>query len=251
MIAHTTYGEGPIHVIALHGWFADHSAFEGLLPALDPARFTIALPDYRGYGAARSSNGPFDLATVAGDALALAKDLGWDRFSLIGHSMGGKAVLRAAVEAPGAVERIVGITPVWAGAAPFDPDTLAFFRSAADSLGARQAILNLTTGERLPPHWLRTAAERSARLSTRDAFAAYLESWALDDFAEAASALPHPVLIIAGGQDRGISEEWLRASWLAHLAHARIAVLPEAGHYPMDECPLILGSTIAAFLDPQ
>jgi pimeloyl-ACP methyl ester carboxylesterase len=89
-IAHIIHGHGPVRVIALHGWFADHTAFDALLPALDPARFTIALPDYRGYGASRPSSGPFNLDTVADDALALADRLGWARFAVMGHSMGAR-----------------------------------------------------------------------------------------------------------------------------------------------------------------
>jgi pimeloyl-ACP methyl ester carboxylesterase len=93
-------------------------------------------------------------------------------------------------------------------------------------------------------------ARASVRLSEQDAFAAYFESWSGGDFAQAASAITHEVLVIAGAQDGGVPEAWLRATWLAHLPRARIAVMPEAGHYPMDECPLMSGSVIAAFLDP-
>jgi pimeloyl-ACP methyl ester carboxylesterase len=197
-IAHIIHGHGPVRVIALHGWFADHTAFDALLPALDPARFTIALPDYRGYGASRPSSGPFNLDTVADDALALADRLGWARFAVMGHSMGGKAALRLALAAPERVERIVGITPAWAGAAPFDPDTLALFRGAAASLDMRRAIIDGSTGGRLPACWVDATARASVRLSEQDAFAAYFGSWSGGDFAQAASAITHEVLVIAG-----------------------------------------------------
>ncbi|WP_292959537.1 alpha/beta fold hydrolase [Novosphingobium sp. UBA1939] len=244
-----THGHGPIRAIAIHGWFNDHAAFEALLPALDAERFTIALPDVRGYGARRGSDGPYTVATMAEDAIAAADALGWERFSVIGHSMGGKAALRAAVVAPGRVERIVGITPVWAGPAPFDTETFAFFRGAADDIATRQAILDITTGERLPLAWLRKGAERSVTISNRDAFAAYLESWAGDDFAAEAAGIEVPVLVIGGAHDRGVPEDVIRSTWLAALKQARIVVLPSAGHYPMDECPLILAREIIGFLD--
>ncbi|WCM28613.1 alpha/beta hydrolase [Sphingomonas sp. QA11] len=245
------HGHGPSRIIAIHGWFNDSAAFDGMLPGFDPDRFSIALPDLRGYGPRRSSSGPFNMATAAADMLAVADQLGWTRFSVIGHSMGGKAALALAVAAPERVERVIGITPVWAGPAPFDPPTLGFFRAAAGDVGTRQAILDTTTGERLPSAWLRANAERSMEISDRDAFAAYLESWAGDDFAEAASGVERPVLVIAGAHDRGVPEEVLRATWLAALAHAELAVLPEAGHYPMDESPLTLAARIIAFIDPD
>jgi pimeloyl-ACP methyl ester carboxylesterase len=221
-----------------------------MLAGFDPERFSIALPDLRGYGSRRSAAGPFNIATMAHDVLAIADVLGWESFTVIGHSMGGKAALHVAVMAPDRVQRIIGITPVWAGKAPLDPPTLGFFRTAAEDVGTRQAILDATTGERLPTAWLKNAADRSMKISRREAFAAYFESWAHEDFAVIASAIEHPVLVIAGAHDRGVPEEVIRSTWLTSLSNAQIAVMPEAGHYPMDECPLALASHIIGFLDP-
>ncbi|WP_342251238.1 alpha/beta fold hydrolase [Sphingomonas sp. OTU376] len=245
------HGHGPTKAIAIHGWFNDHAAFDGLLPGIDPERFTIALPDLRGYGTQRGSGGPYDIATMAEDAIEAADALGWASFSVIGHSMGGKAALRVALDAPSRVERVIGVNPVWAGPAPFDPETFGFFRSAADDVGTRQAILDITTGERLPLVWLKTSAERSVAISDRDAFAAYLESWAGDDFAAGAAMIGCPVLVIGGAHDRGVPEDVIRATWLASLKDVRLVMLPEAGHYPMDECPLALARAIIGFLEPN
>jgi pimeloyl-ACP methyl ester carboxylesterase len=35
------------------------------------------------------------------------------------------------------------------------------------------------------------------------------------------------------------------------LPNARLSVMPESGHYPMDECPLMLASILSEFLDPR
>jgi pimeloyl-ACP methyl ester carboxylesterase len=245
-------GSGPVRAVAFHGWFGDGAGFASALAGvLDPERFSVAFLDYRGYGAARSSPGPFDLNTIAIDAIAAADQLGWDHFSLIGHSMGGKAALRTALEAAGRVERIIGITPVWAGAAPFDADTLGFFRSTANSPDARAALIDLTTGHRLPGYWVRRIAEHSQDISTRHAFAAYLEAWALDDFADEASTIDVPVQVIGGAFDQGIPPDWIRASWQAALPHVSVEIIENCGHYPMDECAPHLGRLIGQFLDPE
>ncbi len=248
MIGHFVHGTGPVHAIALHGWLNDRDTFAPLLQALDPDLLSIAFMDCRGYGQSRGREGPYDMQTIAADALELADRLGWGQFSLIGHSMGGKASLASAVAAPERIQRICGITPVWAAPAPFDPATLDFFRSAAGSIDGRAAILANTTGGRLPPVWSRGAARRSSEISTTAAFAAYLESWALDDFAETAARIRQPTLVIAGAHDVGVPEAWVRQSWLQALPQAELIVLPEAGHYPMDECPLILAALITRFL---
>lgn len=248
MIGHFVHGFGTSRAIAVHGWFNDSEAFTPLLPLLDPEEVSIAFMDCRGYGRSRAQTSPFDMATIAADAIALADRLGWDHFAMIGHSMGGKAALATALAAPSRVERICGITPVWAAPAPFDPETLGFFRSAAGSIEVRRAILDKTTGGRLPPLWSRRAAERSTEACTTEVFAGYLESWALDDFADEAATIRQPTLVIAGAHDAGVPEEWVRQSWLAALPQAELIVLPEAGHYPMDECPPILAATITNFL---
>jgi pimeloyl-ACP methyl ester carboxylesterase len=81
MIGHT-YGNGPIRVLVLPGWLGDWSVFEPMLPGLDGERFTFAFLDVRGYGVAKAMPGPFDMETIAADALAQADQLGWERFSV-------------------------------------------------------------------------------------------------------------------------------------------------------------------------
>jgi pimeloyl-ACP methyl ester carboxylesterase len=218
-----------------------------MLAAVHPSEFAVALPDYRGYGRSRDHAGPYDLATIARDVLELADGLGWSRFSLLGHSMGGKAALKVAALSPERVERILGVTPVWAGPAPFDSATAEFFRSAADDVAVRAAIIGSTTGERLPQYWSGKAAEESAKGSLRDAFAGYFESWAFDDFAADIADLDKDVLVVVGAHDRGVPEAVVNATWLAHLPKAQLERYGEAGHYPMFETPLQLAATFKRF----
>lgn len=248
MIGHYIHGAGPVRVIVLHGWLGDWRVFEPMLAGLDPGQFSFAFMDARGYGQSSALPGPFDMATIAADALRLADHLGWDRFAVVGHSMGGKAALRVAVEAPGRVTRILALTPVWAGPAPFDADTLGFFRAAAGDLAVRAAILDQTTGGRLPKAWSQRQAAISAKVSTAEAFAAYLESWALDDFADEARRAPHDTLVVVGAHDGGVTEATVSATWLAGLTKARLEILPGAGHYPMLETPLSLSALFERFL---
>lgn len=44
-----TWGSGPRHFLGLHGWAADHSSFEHLIPHL-PSGCTLHAPDLPGYG---------------------------------------------------------------------------------------------------------------------------------------------------------------------------------------------------------
>jgi pimeloyl-ACP methyl ester carboxylesterase len=247
-IGHIVHGRGPVRAVVLHGWFYDWRVFEPMLPALDPAVFSLAFMDYRGYGSSRTMTGAFDIDTIAADALELVSHLGWDRFALVGHSMGGKAALRLAANAPHRVTRILALTPVWAGAAPFDTQTLNLFRGAVGDVKLRAAILRQSTGGRLPVAWSRWLAEKSAESSTREAFGAYLESWALGDFADQIHGLPHETLVAVGAEDAGITVDAIKTTWMAGLPNARLQVLAECGHYPMLEQPLALAMIFERFL---
>lgn len=247
MIGHHIHGRGPIRAVVLHGWFGDGEVFAPVLPALDPEIFTLAIPDDRGYGASRGQEGPFDVATIAGDVARLTRHLGWDRYAVIGHSMGAKAALQLALEEGDRVTRLLALTPVWAGPG-LDAETLGFFRQAVDDPEVRAAILKVSTGGRAPEAWAHAFARQSLDASTKAAFAGYLESWARGDFAQAASALPQEVLVAVGEHDGGIPPQAAQATWVANLRNARLTVLPGCGHYPMIETPLALATLIDGFL---
>lgn len=243
-----TVGNGEHKVLALHGWFGHAQGWGPMVQHLDTQRFTYAFMDYRGYGARRGSGGPYSIAQIGQDALALADQLGWSRFSLIGHSMGGMAIQQVLAEAPDRVRALVGITPVPASGVPFDEQGWAFFSAAAGDVGTRRAIIDLTTGNRLTGTWLDAMAQGSMRHSDAEAFAEYLSAWARTDFADRIRGQQLPVLVIAGEHDPALGAETCKATWLAHYPQARLEVMANAGHYPMDETPIALVSTIESFL---
>jgi len=236
-----------VQAVVLHGWFYDGRVFEPMLPGLDPAVFSLAFMDCRGYGSSKAMSGAFDIDTIAADALQLASHLGWEKFAVVGHSMGGKAALRLAANAPERVTRILALTPVWAGGAAFDAQTFDLFRGAVRDVNLRAAILQHSTGGRLPAAWSRWLAEKSAEASTGEAFGAYLESWALGDFAGQVRGLPHETLVAVGAEDAGITADTVKTTWIACLPNARLRVLAECGHYPMLERPLALAALFDQF----
>src|ERR1700748_2087756 len=106
-------GSGDHHVIALHGWFGSARGGWGHLAGyLNTAQFTYVFSDLRGYGSRRGEEGEFTMAEAAADAIALADDLGWERFSVVGHSMSGVAVQHILLQAPDRGRRLVGVSPV-------------------------------------------------------------------------------------------------------------------------------------------
>jgi pimeloyl-ACP methyl ester carboxylesterase len=245
----TSVGSGPRRVLALHGWFGSARGWGTLPDLIDPDRFTWAFLDCRGYGERRDVTGEYTIAEIGRDALALADDLGWDRFAVVGHSMGGSAAQRVLADSPERVERLVGISPVPAGGVPFDEQGRALFSGAADDPGNRRAIIDLTTGNRLSRRWLDEMVRASARDSTVEAFGAYLPAWADTDFAAEIAGNPVPALAVVGEHDPALGQAAMRGSWLTHYPNARLEVLANAGHYAMYETPVRLVTVLEEFLD--
>lgn len=241
-------GHGPHRVLGLHGWFGSARGWGPLVNVLDRERFTYVFMDYRGYGGSKTTPGKYTIDEIATDAIALADSLRWDRFSLLGHSMGGKAIQRVLVEAPARVNKLVAVTPVPAAAVPFDDAGWGLFTSAAKSADARRGIIGFSTGNRLSATWVNAMARHSLENSTEEAFAAYLPAWAKSDFSARVQGLTTPVKVIVGEHDPAITADIMRATFLVNYPNAMLEVMTNAGHYPMDETPVALATGIEAFL---
>ncbi|MBR1222177.1 alpha/beta hydrolase [Bradyrhizobium sp. U87765 SZCCT0131] len=247
MIRHSVFGRGPTKVIALHGWFGDSSVFDPMLPALDGEALSVAFLDYRGYGRSRNIAGDYTVAEIAADALELADALGWKQFGLLGHSMGGAAALRTTVSAPARVTRILAATPVPASGVPFDPGARQLFESATDQFDSRQAIIAFSTGNRLSGIWSQRIAELSLERSDKAAFAAYFQSWSAGGFADQARGLAQPTLVLVGEHDAAVTREAMQATYLADYPNAELRIIPNAGHYPMQEVPAWFATEVNGF----
>ncbi|QQX87740.1 alpha/beta hydrolase [Cupriavidus necator] len=243
-----TIGNGPNHVIALHGWFGHARGWGPFVDVLDGDRFTYAFIDYRGYGSRRGIQGRFDMREIAADVLALGDELGWQRFSLIGHSMGGKAMQAVAMLAPARVTAMVGVTPVPPAPVPFDQPTRALFERAAGELAARIAVLGNSTGERLSRHWVEKMARASTQHADADAFAAYFRAWADTDFSAEVAGTSVPTLLLVGEHDPSLTADVMEQTYGKAFLDLAIDVIRNAGHYPMDETPVDLATRIERFL---
>lgn len=247
-ISHRTVGDGPHKVLVLHDWFGTAAGWGAFLDHLDPEAFGYAFLDYRGYGERIDVAGEYTLAEIAADALALADQLGWDTFSLVGHSMGAKAAQRVLADAPTRVRRLAGVTPVPAGAYPLEGEAHALFHGAAGQPANRRAILDLVTGHRAGDRWLDAMTTRSVQGSRPEAFAAYLDDWSGRDFAAKVAGSTLPVGVFVGEHDAALTPELMDRTWLAHYPNAELVVLANSGHYPMYEIPVAFAAALEAFL---
>jgi pimeloyl-ACP methyl ester carboxylesterase len=249
VLPHEVHGDGEHRVIGLHGWFADRAAFHSLLPYLDRERFRYAFVDYRGYGEAKGVLGEYTVDEIAGDVLATADALGWQEFSVLGHSMGGKVAQSVLAQARDKVKKLVGISPVPASGVPFDEQSWALFSSAPDDPDSRRAIIDFTTGNRLTRTWLDAMVRTSLECCDVDAFRSYLMSWAKEDFHDRTTGASTPMLVIAGEHDPALGEQAMSGTFGQWYPKAEIQLMSNVGHYAADEAPIAVASVVESFLD--
>src|SRR5690606_15884288 len=116
-----------------------------------------------------------------------------------------------------------------------------------DDPAAREAILDASTGNRLPHPWLSHMARQSLIHSLPSAAAAYLNEWTSADFSAQVQGNPVPVKVIIGEHDPSLSAERMKQTWLAWYPNAELEMLANTGHYPMYEVPLTLPAALQDF----
>lgn len=246
--SYVTVGSGDHHVIALHGWFGSALGWGQLTDYLNTAQFTYVFPDLRGYGSRRDEPGEFSMAEAAADAIGLADALGWDRFSLVGHSMSGVAIQHVLDQAPHRVRRLVGVAPVPATGLPLGESEWALFTAAAGSPASRAMIVNYATGSRLAPRFIDLIVRHSLDNASEQAFGIYLHSWARADILGRIKGNEVPVKVITGEYDPTQPAEFMEQAWLQVYPNSELEVLRGTGHYPMYETPVALAVSIEEFL---
>jgi haloacetate dehalogenase len=108
----TIGGDGP-PLMLLHGFPQTHVIWHRVAPLLSQ-RFTLVMPDLRGYGDSSAPPGDADHQAyskreMARDIIALADHLGYDRFALAGHDRGGRVGYRLVLDHPGRVTRFCAV----------------------------------------------------------------------------------------------------------------------------------------------
>ncbi|MCB1919073.1 MAG: alpha/beta hydrolase [Candidatus Competibacteraceae bacterium] len=100
--------DGP-PVLAAHGWLDNAASFDALAPLLPDMRLVAV--DLTGHGGSdhRPPGVPYHFVDFIADLVAAADALGWDRFALLGHSLGGGLVSFMAAALPKRVSRVAMI----------------------------------------------------------------------------------------------------------------------------------------------
>lgn len=247
--------EPPPVAVCVHGWGCSLYSFNRNLRAIADAGVVAIAPDVRGHG---WSDKPLDQASYTPEALArwllaLLDVLAVPRAVLVGHSMGGAVVLRAALLAPERVAGLVLLAPVGFGDIPrtrllrkltpaaLEPLMVACATRGVFGVGLRMGWggLGAPTEADVDEYWAATADPRFVR-ATR--LVAHAFEWDPTSAAEL-QRLRVPVRLLLGERDHLVPGELAR-SVVERLPGARVDVIAGAGHVLAEEAPLAVNAAV-------
>lgn len=93
-------------LVFLHGLLGHGQNWILVARALEE-KFTILLLDQRGHGKTGPVKGDFRPEDYSADLLSVVNELGWDKFSLVGHSLGARTALHFASEYSDRVNKVI------------------------------------------------------------------------------------------------------------------------------------------------
>jgi len=257
-------GSGPV-VLLVHG-FGDTGDMWGPLARELAKTHTVVVPDLRGMGRSSHPASGYDKKTEAADLRAVLATLGHDRAAIVGHDIGNMVVYAYAARYPEKVERLVVMDAPLPGVEPWDevahsPRTWHFYFRGPDVerlVQGRERILldrfynELSAhperiDEATRAHYAAVYAQPGAMHSAFEQFAAFSKD-AEDNKVTQRTKLPMPVLAIGGEKSFGTM---MAASMRNVATDVTGAVIPEAGHWIMEENPEPAVALISAFLSDK
>jgi len=251
-VSYLDSGQGPA-VLFIHGLTGSHRNWAHLVDALDDGHRVVA-PDLFGHGASAKPRGDYSLGAHAATMRDLLDQLGIDKVTLVGHSLGGGIAMQFCYLFPERVERLVlvssgglgrDVSPLLRSAtlpgAEWVLPVIAsrWVRERTESVGRTFARMGWRPSQDVTEAWRGFTSLADAE--TRRAFLATTRS-VIDPGGQTVTAHDHlpmvtviPTLVVWGTRDRMIP------TWHATTAHqaipgSRVELFEGAGHFPhLDE----------------
>jgi len=262
-IAYRDVGNGPT-LLLIHGMAGSSATWRAIIPRLSK-NYRVIAPDLLGHGMSAKPRGDYSLGAFAVFLRDLLDELGVDRATVIGQSLGGGIAMQFAYQHRDYCERLALI-----GSGGLGPDLSPMLRILS-APGAEfvlpvvtpQPVLNL--GNKLGS-WLTSAGIQAPRAGQMwQAYCSLSDSQSRQDFlrtlrsvvdyrGQAVSALSKlhltaglPTVLIWGDRDRIIP---VSHAYAAHdtLTGSRLEVLDGVGHFPHVEAPMAVAGILENFI---
>jgi pimeloyl-ACP methyl ester carboxylesterase len=258
-------GTGPA-VVLLHGYGETGDMWAPM--ALDLARdHTVVVPDLRGMGLSSKPAGGFDKKTQAADIAGVLDALSIDRGDLVTHDIGNMVGYALAAQYPQRITRFVPIDAPVPGVGPWEEilknPLLWHFRFGGPDMerlvaGRERIYLDRFWNEfsATPSRFSEAAREHYAKLYALPGamhsgfmqFAAFDQDAIDNKTFLARGKLAMPVLAIGGEKSFGTTmADVMRFA----ASNVREGVIPDSGHWIMEENPAATIAMVRAFIETK
>ena len=253
-------GAGGRPLLAVHGFTGAKEDFADAPERLAAEGWHVVAPDLRGHGASDHPEGraSYSLDRFTSDMVDLVDALGWGRFVLVGHSMGGMVAQLVALRRPERVRALALLNTSPGPPEGYAPELVDLARQLVTQGGMALLVdvqRQMESDLGSPAH-RRLLAERAGyrEFNYAKTLAASPDMWLAlvdemftqPDRSEALAALEVPPLVLVGEQDDaffGPSKRLAEA-----VPGARLVVVADAGHLPQFEAPDAWWSAFGGFL---
>ncbi len=249
------HGDSGEPLVMVHGYTGDISDWRHQITEFSRTHRVLVL-DLRGHGQSQAptDRSVYTVPQMSHDVEALAEHVGFDRYHLLGHSMGGAVVQEVALRSPQMLLSLTLHDTAYRFNLDADP-AIAVWRDLrfgmAESKGMA-AVADMEPALPPPPHMPAERLEETKERLSRMSVDAFIGSWdglaAWEGTEDRAHAIETPTLIIYGDLDMPLLIEASRK--LAQLIpDATVEVIPETGHSPQWERPALFNAALRAFLE--
>jgi 3-oxoadipate enol-lactonase len=249
---HKVVGEGPAVCLLHGGTGSPESYWAAQLPVLS-RHFRCILMQYPGYGDAEGGDAPFSIPATAAALRDLLGELGVERASLVGLSLGGAVSLQFALDFPGRVRRLVladTMSGVWTQRFRrfIDHALIGALEQGGHDLMYDLNLIFAFSERYLAEHEAELEAGKEAWRAVDVArYTAMLRSirdWSVDDRLHEIEA---PALVLWGSEDIEIPRVYSERT-AAALPHAILSVIEGSGHKSCADVPEAFNKAVLAFL---
>lgn len=253
-INYELHGERGEPLVLVHGYTGDLTDWRRQLPEFVPTH-RVLIMDHRGHGQseAPTDRASYNMLQMADDVDELIAQVGFERYHLLGHSMGGAIAQEMAMRHPG---RLMSLTLEDTGIVfKMNNEVALTYIARRNQIAEEQGMAGILAMPKLtePPKHMpkERSAETDIRLS-KMSVDAYLGAWqGLQDWPgteHRALEIAVPTMVIYGELDAPMITG--ACKYLARTIPAAVLeTVPEAGHSPQYERPEIFNPALRRHLD--
>ena len=248
-----SYGSGPA-LICLHGLFGSAENARTLNKHVFAKHFSVYAPDQRNHGHSPHSDA-FSVEVMTQDLIQFLDDHDLNQVFLMGHSMGGKVALYAALTHPERIHRliVVDIAP-----RPYSPHLQLIFDAlrAIDLAKTKsRKDLDQALADHIPQKLIRQFLLKNVKRCDDKSFRWRINLEAITTNYETATeaelgerTFGKPTLFIRGGRSSYVTDED-KPLINKHFPQAEIVTIEEAGHWVHYEAPQAFAQEVLRFLE--